>query len=285
MNGELLEIQIKTFLPKLLEGEKIPQNLIDEMTGLLNKRLQKETRQEFTIRMSAIGKPLCQSQMEKLGVKKGSQPYNQIVRFVTGDMLELWLLMVMKAAGVNIQSQDKSVSVDIGGISIKGTLDVIIDDVVWDIKSASAFSFRKFQEGYKAVIENDTFGYASQGFLYSKATGLPFGGWIVINKNNGDITVCEITGDHYKLSKETLLKVEKNIESLVSNAPFKKQFTDVDELFRKKPTNNRILCITCGFCNFRDTCWPGVTYRPSVMSKAISPPYFYYTEINTVLEN
>ena len=78
--------------------------------------------------------------------------------------------------------------------TLSGRLDVEIDNKVWDIKSASPYSFEhKFGEkgGFNEVVNNDSFGYASQGFLYSESLEKPFGGWIAINKSTGEWTVCE----------------------------------------------------------------------------------------------
>ena len=77
---------------------------------------------------------------------------------------------------------------------MNGTLDIIIDDKVWDIKSASPYAFdHKFGEmgGYKKIKSDDAFGYITQGYLYSESVGKEFGGWIVINKASGEWTVCE----------------------------------------------------------------------------------------------
>ena len=45
--------------------------------------------------------------------------------------------------------------------------------------------------GYEKIKEDDPFGYIMQGHLYGEATGLPFGGWIVVNKSSGEIAVVE----------------------------------------------------------------------------------------------
>ena len=61
--------------------------------------------------------------------------------------------------------------------NIKGTLDVIIDEngtkKVWDIKSASPYSFdHKFGNGYDKIKEDDAFGYIVQASVY-EANNLP----------------------------------------------------------------------------------------------------------------
>ena len=66
----------------------------------------------------------------------------------------------------------KKLSINLMVDKIEGRQDVEIDEKVWDIKSASPYSFeKKFGEagGFNEVIRDDSFGYASQGFLYGES--------------------------------------------------------------------------------------------------------------------
>ena len=56
-------------------------------------------------------------------------------------------------------------------------------------------------------------------------------------------------------------------------------FEDSAETWRTKPTGNRRLGITCGFCDYKHACWENLKELPSVMSKAKIPPMVYYTEL------
>ena len=64
-------------------------------------------------------------------------------------------------------------------------MDVKINNKVWDIKSASPWSFtNKFSEdggGFESLKKDDAFGYIGQGYMYGIADKSDFGGWIVIN--------------------------------------------------------------------------------------------------------
>ena len=46
-------------------------------------------------------------------------------------------------------------------------------------------------EDLMKLSRDDSFGYASQGFLYGESQKKDFGGWIAINKSTGEWTVCE----------------------------------------------------------------------------------------------
>ena len=61
----------------------------------------------------------------------------------------------MKSAGVEIKNEQKQVKYKFNGEEIEGRQDVEIDEKVWDIKSASPYSFeKKFGEdgGFNEVV-------------------------------------------------------------------------------------------------------------------------------------
>ena len=123
-----------------------------------------------------------------------------IFRFLFGDLTEAVRDDGTARGSVEIVDFQRSVELEIAGHKIKGTLDVILRDElgeekVWDIKSASEWAFKyKYTGagGYDAIKRDDPFGYAMQGFLYAEAKGLPFGGWIVVNKSSGEIAVVDV---------------------------------------------------------------------------------------------
>ena len=84
--------------------------------------------------MSGLGKPLCQQQSEMLGIEQEFS-YNAIMRFLLGDLVEAALVAVMKASGIDVQDEQKKTKINLDDTDIDGTLDIIIDDKVYDIKS------------------------------------------------------------------------------------------------------------------------------------------------------
>tara|TARA_R110002167_G_scaffold306923_2_gene511579 strand:+ start:3134 stop:3979 length:846 start_codon:yes stop_codon:yes gene_type:complete len=256
-----LQKQIEQYLLDSLEGDSSMDEDVVERFGerckdALRKQFNGEKR-EFTLRMSAIGRPLCQQQMEKEGAKPEPLKPSLKLKFTYGDMIEALVMAVMEAAKVNIESFQEGVSHTTGSTTIKGTLDVIIDGKVYDIKSASQHAFKnKFSrsDGFAKIAEDDAFGYIAQGYLYSSAKDLPFGGWIAYNKETGDIAVCKApASDAYKRS--AIGKANKNIKALVDDVPFKRQFEKVKERFRNKITGNYTIALNCRYCNFKTSCW------------------------------
>ena len=80
-------------------------------------------------------------QVEQL--QQESQPYNNKMRNTFGDIIEALAILIMKSAGVDIKNEQKKVIYKFNGDKIEGRQDVEIDGKVWDIKSASPYSFEK----------------------------------------------------------------------------------------------------------------------------------------------
>ena len=246
------------------------------------KQFVEERETEFRPRMSNIGKPLCQLQMEKKGVKADTPPYNTKMRFIFGDLIEALAIAILKSSGIKIDNFQKKVKYVFGEDEINGTYDVEIMDRIWDIKSASPYSFQyKFGEkgGFDAMLKDDPFGYVSQGYLYAGADDKEFGGWIAINKSTGEWSVVETPINDSEHKKKAIEQAKNNAHALNTNQPFKRQFEDVEEFFNRKPTGNRILAKECTFCVYKKPCWENLQYLPQKESKAMNPKYFWYTKV------
>jgi len=221
--------------------------------------------------------------MESKGIKGDGQPYNNKMRNTFGDLIEALAIFVLKSAGVKIDSEQKEVKYKFKEDSMSGRLDVEIDNKIWDIKSASPYSFEhKFGEkgGFNEVVNNDSFGYASQGFLYAEGMGKPFGGWIAINKSTGEWTVCEAP-DFQDEHKNKYIKIAAdNYTALKNKTEFQKCFDDIAETFRGKPTGNRTLGTVCSFCPYKVPCWgDGLQHLPQQQSKGKNPKWVWYTSV------
>ena len=287
MNNILYKVQ--QYLGKASkESVKLDKGLVEEFgeacKNALLKQFEDHRRNKFEPRMSNIGRPLCQLQMEAKGVKGEGQPYNVKVRNTFGDIIEALAVFIMKSAGVNIKNEQKKVKYKFNGNEIEGKQDVEIDEKIWDIKSASPYSFeKKFGEegGFLEVIKEDSFGYASQGFLYGESQNKKFGGWIAINKSTGEWTVCETPAMIEPHKTEALKKAKDNLKALKDKVPFKKQYDDIAETFRGKPTGNRVLGFVCSYCPYKLPCWGSkLQLLQQQQSKGKNPKWVWYTEVN-----
>ena len=266
---------------------EISDELIEEFGNAckdaFKKQFTEKRQKEFKYRMSNIGKPLCQLQMEKNGAEAEPMPYNAKMRNLFGDLIEASAITIMKASGIEVKDVQKKVKHKFKNSEISGTMDVKINNKIWDIKSASPYSFtNKFGEsgGFDALKQDDAFGYIAQGYMYGEADNSDFGGWIAINKSTGEWCTTEVPQEDSS-KKETIKKVESNINKLESDSSFKKCFSDVEEFFYKKPTGNRVLNVSCSFCPYKRPCWGNkIQYLPQQQSKSKNPKWVWYTEIN-----
>jgi len=281
--------KVKIYLDKVSTSPvEISEDLLNEFgeacKSALRKQFSEKRQDKFEPRMSNIGRPLCQLQMEAKGIKGDGQPYNNKMRNTFGDLIEALAIFVLKSAGVKIDSEQKQVEYKFDKENISGRLDVEIDNKVWDIKSTSPYSFEhKFGEkgGFNEVVDNDSFGYASQGFLYAESEKKPFGGWIAINKSTGEWAVCETPQVQDQYRDRFIKQATDNYKALKDKVPFKKCFDDVEETFRGKPTGNRVLDRVCSFCPYKVPCWgSGLQYLPQQQSKGKNPKWVWYTQVN-----
>ena len=124
MNNILYKVQ--QYLGKASkESVKLDKRLVEEFgeacKNALLKQFEDQRRNKFEPRMSNIGRPLCQLQMEAKGVKGEGQPYNVKVRNTFGDIIEALAIFIMKSAGVNIKNEQKKVKYKFNGNEIEGT--------------------------------------------------------------------------------------------------------------------------------------------------------------------
>lgn len=280
-----IQVLIQDFLNKANKGEaEMPSSLIKEFKEACGKALEKQfsrTPREYRLRLSGLGKPLCQQQSEQLGIEQAFS-YNAILRFLLGDLVEASLVAVIKAAGINVENEQKPTTITLDDTEINGTLDITIDGKVYDIKSASPYAFQhKFGEfgGYKKVKEDDPFGYIVQGFAYAEGEDKPFGGWIVVDKSSGEVSVCDAPDIQQQEKKEALESATTNVHKLKKTKRVEKQFKPTDEIMAGEPTGNKLLPKECSFCGYRHNCWPKAQYLPKHTSRAKNPPYAWYTKV------
>lgn len=287
-------LKIQDFMSRAVQGgTDVSLSSIDafvEECKEATKRQLTRDRGEWRVRMSGIGRPLCQQILDKQGIKEEME-YNSMFRFLFGDFTESILMLVMREAGVDIVDYQRPVELEIAGHKIRGTLDVIIRDEagvekVWDIKSASDWAFKnKFTNygGYEKMKEDDPFGYLMQGFLYSEASGLPFGGWIVVNKSSGEVAVVE-AADWSGDDKQHYLKLaEDRVKQLTDDNVELTKIQDVFETYKKDGTvvrtGNKVLARQCQLCGYRHHCWPDAQLHARVTSRAKTPPMDWYSKL------
>ena len=280
------EASLISYLVNVLDGKaEMPSYLFDEFADLSRKALKKHftrKKEDFRLRMSNVGKPLCQLQMQAKGVEPEKPSHDFIVRMIIGDMLEALVIVLLKASKIEVKSQHQKVSLGVGDTQIEGEYDIELDDGIYDIKSVSPFSFTtKFNadNGYDKIKQSDSFGYISQGHGYGMAANKPFKGWIAINKTTGEIVFTDSKHTDEE-KKEVYSKIYNTSVALLDEKPFERCFTDVEEVYYSKPTGNRTLGIECSYCPYKHDCWDNLEFRRQLPSKGKNPKWTWYTKID-----
>lgn len=195
------------------------------------------------LRISNIGKPARQLWYD-INADTEVQPHNAAtqIKFLYGHLLEELILMLVRISGHTVTDEQKEVVVE----GITGHMDCKIDGEVVDIKTASGFAFKKFSQG--TLAEQDDFGYMAQLAGYEEYEGTSGGGFLVINKENGEL--CLFRPDDMD-KPEIKTKIKELKRSLKLASPPKKCYAPVPEGIKGNEKLNR----SCVFCPHKFECW------------------------------
>lgn len=206
-----------------------------------------------TLRMSNLGAPCKRKlwyEVNRTGEGEALRPPTKL-KFLYGDILEALLISLAKAAGHDVRGEQDELN--IGGI--KGHRDCVIDGITIDIKSASGYGFKKFQDN--GLRSDDPFGYLPQlssyvyaGHLQDETIHPTSGGFLAVNKENGEI--CLDLYDLTDLIGNKEEEVEK-LKAMVSDEiPPNRSFAPVPD----GGSGNMKLGVNCSYCSFKKLCWP-----------------------------
>jgi hypothetical protein len=265
---ENLVSDIYSVLSPLTEGEAldISDKDIDDFGEAIKDVVRHwatpKARDNNTLRMSNIGKPSRQLWYD-LKYKREESSFEDShlpIKFLYGHLLEEVLLFLVKMSGHKVEDEQKEVEVK----DVKGHIDCKIDGEVIDIKTASGFAFNKFKNG--TLREDDPFGYMAQLAGYEEAEGTTNGGFLVINKESGELTLYQPE----ELDKPYAPKIIEDIkESLNNNEPPEVCYEPIPE----GKSGNMKLPKNCVYCNHKFKCYPDL--RVFKYSKGL----VYFTEI------
>ena len=158
------------------------------------------------LRMSNIGRPQRRLWYDMNSESEEQEPLapHVHIKFLYGHLLEVLILFFVKLAGHKVTAEQKEISVS----GIKGHMDCKIDGEVIDVKTASGYGFKKFKEG--TLASDDSFGYLSQLAGYEEAEKTSKGGFLVMNKETGELTTF-IPDDMEKPNIKHKIKTVKSL--------------------------------------------------------------------------
>ena len=280
MDALQAEKAVTSFLENAISGNtEVSQEIVDQVgkdvATAFVKQFSSGARDDFRLRMSNLGKPKCQLWYEKNQPEdKSPLPPQFLMNMILGDIVEAVFKGVLRASGVSFEDND-TVTLDLGDgrEPIKGEFDMILNGRVDDVKSASPWSYQNKFIDPKTLSESDTFGYISQLVGYATAANKEVGGWWVINKGNGSFKYVDANSVD---TEEQLNKIKDVVDYIEEDKEFERCFAPVEETYYRKPSGNRKLGVTCGFCSFKHKCWPTLQTLPSKVSTAKVKPMVDY---------
>lgn len=280
---------MKTVAKQSVEVDKLLlKPAAKDVEHYIKKMMEEDPNRPFKLRLSSIAKPLCQQQMQKANAEHVEDDWNFPLRMMYGGIIEGLTVSILRHAGIKVDEEQTHVKLTVGTtglngqplvVEVPGTLDLVLEGHVWDVKSASPYAFKEKFASYQSLKASDDFGYIGQLYGYSEARKLPPGGWIVVDKSSGVVKVIPVPDDYRADMAESLQTIENNVKVLTSDSEFKRCFSDVDEKFNKRFTGSKVLESPCTFCKYKYSCWPGLQFLPVPNSKAYEKPHKYYTKV------
>ena len=265
---------IYSSLEGLSTGEAL--NISEEELDLTLSRMKesilawskpREVDNSFRLRMSNIGRPLRQLWYES---QSSSDPHvvsgSTQIKFLYGHILEEIVLMLVRMAGHKVTSEQKEIDVD----GIKGHMDCKIDGEVVDVKTASKFSFNKFKDG--SLVNNDPFGYLAQLSGYETAEETNAGGFLVINKESGELCLFRPDDLEKPNVKEKIAKVKA---AIAVDTPPDRCYAPIPE--GKK--GNMKLPSGCAYCPYKFECYSDANDGEGLRAFKYSNGPVYFTEV------
>ena len=244
-----LATDIKHLISEISNGK--PANMTEENMDVFLKNIKEamlawntppvRTDKEGKLRMSVLGKPARQLWYDKHSPKdRKDEDAGLNLKFLYGHIIEHLVLYLAELAGHKIEDQQKKVEID----GVTGHIDSKIDGEICDVKSASPFSFKKFQSG--EIVGDDPFGYHAQLSGYETAMGTKAGGFLVVDKSSGDI--CFYKPED--MAKPNVKSLIKNLRTtLEQDTPPEKCYE-----FKTEKNGNKTLATGCMFCPHKWEC-------------------------------
>lgn len=226
--------------------EQLAKDVKWAITRQLNKQDQ-EARD--TLRISMLGKK-CNRQVWYMKHKKDQEEKlkgHTKIKFLFGDLLEALLVFLTKEAGYRLTGVQDRLNLD----GVEGTRDGVIEGTTVDFKSASSYSFRKFEEP-GGLLQDDPFGYLHQLAGYTEADKTAevkdqVAAFVAIDKQNGKIAVA-------KYQKKDLPDVRKRISELKGVLDLAEEPVRDFEPVPEGKSGNERLNTYCSYCPFKHYC-------------------------------
>jgi len=246
---------------KLMESKEIPDTVDlravcdqfgQDMAEVMWDNLQPEQDRSGALRLSGIGKPDRQIYNRFHGIKGEDLQGATYLKFLYGHLTEAMMVALVRASGHTVTDQQKVCTVE----GVKGHTDGRIDGVLMDIKSCSAYGFKKFKQN--TLHESDDFGYIAQLKAYAHSEGETTYGWLAFDKQNGGLAWLQYDESHTQaqyydsINYDVAERVKDLKKLMLSSLPPQLCFSPVPD----GKSGNERLATGCSYCDFKHHCWP-----------------------------
>ena len=270
----LVEDIYNLFSPDELQmDEKEIDKHVDEFATNIKEHLKlflnEKPRSRGNLRLSAIGKPDRQLWYDMYTTEDKIIPLSSSTRikFLYGYILEELLIVLSRIAGHTVTDMQKEVSVE----GVKGHQDCMIDGVLVDCKSASDYSFKKFDKG--RLERDDPFGYIAQISAYAEANGKDEAAFLVINKQTGEICLLPVHSLEMINASDRIKHLKKVMKQ---QAPPARCYSDVAD----GASGNRRLGTSCIYCAHKKYCWSDANGGDGLRVFRYANGYRYLTTVS-----
>lgn len=242
-------------------SEENLQALGKNIQELVRLRLARREDERSPLRFSNLGRPdrqlWYQANKPEVGERMSAKTF---FKFLYGDVIEQLLLFLAKEAGHEVTNEQLELELD----GIKGHIDATVDGVTVDVKSASPYSFKKFED--RTLLENDPFGYIGQISGYANVlTPNDGAAFLVADKVHGDIGLMKI-GPEITKNFKPAERIEHLKEVISSKEMPPRCYPDEPE----GKSGNMKLGTNCSYCAYKKDCWSDVNGGRGLRT------FFYY---------
>lgn len=232
--------------------EKNLEIFFKDLRNILVARLGKQSKtSERPVRFSSLGRPDRQVWMDANpdpNIPPEPLLPKTYVKFLYGDVIEQLFLFLAREAGHTVTDQQRQVEVN----GVTGSIDCLIDGVLVDVKSASPFGYKKFEDG--TIIQDDPFGYVYQlsGYASVVTPGEP-AAWLAVDKTMGDVCVTPLPHTVIKHHDPTD-RINHLKQVVSSDTPPPICYSPVPD----GKSGNMQLAKECSYCVHKRRCFPSV---------------------------
>lgn len=222
----------------------------NNLKSIVRDRLRVYKAPDSPLRFSSLGKPDRQIWFDAHPVEEGKEKLlpKTYLKFLYGDVIEQVLLFLVKEAGHSVEMEQHEVEID----GVRGHIDALVDGVLVDVKSASPYGYKKFED--RRVTEDDPFGYVDQLAGYSNIlTPDRDAAWLAMDKVGGDLCVSPLPSmviKHHQ-PEDRISHLKQVIEQEEPPSLCHQPVPDGKSGNMKLPT-------PCGYCSWKWRCHPSL---------------------------